>query len=212
MVKIYGPMFSLDASGTLADAVTFSKWKGRPYVRERVIPSNPKSGAQVGRRAMFTFLTQEWDAFGTDDKATWKDLAEQLVASNFNAYVATNMGRWHNFLPPSQQHPALENDTPGVLTPANSTNKAVWEENRIKLNIKLTTQNQNWGVVIFASATPSFDTAVGNAIIATALPDTAVKYVYWTPPEVRTWHLDMRTFSLNGVLSDEFGKFQAYPP
>ena len=59
MVKITGPMMSLDAQGTLGDAITFAKWKGRPYVRQRVIPSNPKTGAQLGRRAMFKFLTKD---------------------------------------------------------------------------------------------------------------------------------------------------------
>ena len=46
MVKLGGPALSLDASGTVGGILTFSKWKGRPYVRTRVIPSNPKSGAK----------------------------------------------------------------------------------------------------------------------------------------------------------------------
>lgn len=38
---------SLDASGTYAGALTFAKWKGRQYVRNRVDPANPQSANQV---------------------------------------------------------------------------------------------------------------------------------------------------------------------
>ena len=41
MVKVYGPMMSLDATGTIGKTATFSKWKGRNYVRQRVVPANP---------------------------------------------------------------------------------------------------------------------------------------------------------------------------
>ncbi len=37
---------SLDASGTVGNTATFSKWKGRNYVRLRVIPQNMRTGPQ----------------------------------------------------------------------------------------------------------------------------------------------------------------------
>lgn len=42
---------SLDASGTIAKTLTASKWKGRNYIRQRVIPLNPQSPAQQEVRA-----------------------------------------------------------------------------------------------------------------------------------------------------------------
>jgi hypothetical protein len=50
MAKTTGPLFSLEASGTVGKTVTYSHWKGRPYVRRRVIPLNPFETDQVAAR------------------------------------------------------------------------------------------------------------------------------------------------------------------
>jgi len=208
MVKVYGPMFSLDASGTLAEAVTFSKWKGRPYVRERVIPSNPKSGAQVGRRAMFKFLTQLWASVSAADQATWKDLAEQLVASNFNAYVSDGMAAWHNFLAPSEATPATRTGTPSD----NALTAAIWEENRIKLTLSGSALGDAWGIVIFADTAGAVTPAVGNAIMAEADTTIASHDLFWTPPDVTTYYFDSIAFSDDGAKAAAGGGQNAAPP
>lgn len=50
MAKVTGPLMSLDASGSVASTITFSKWKGRNYVRQRVVPSNPSTAGQIAVR------------------------------------------------------------------------------------------------------------------------------------------------------------------
>ena len=72
MVRVYGPAMSIDASGTLASTIVFSKWKGRNYIRERVIPANPKSGGQVGMRACFAWLTQQWASIAAGEPVWFK--------------------------------------------------------------------------------------------------------------------------------------------
>ncbi|GAH31797.1 unnamed protein product [marine sediment metagenome] len=198
---------SLDASGTLGKAVTFSKWKGRNYVRERVIPSNPKSGGQVGRRAMFTFLSQAWDALTDGAKATWQDLADQLVALPFNAYISYNMQRWHNFAAPTQGYPTTEstNGSDRALS------AAVWEENRIKLSTTATTANQQWGIVYFAKLAGAVTPSVGNAIIAELDLDVANRDTFWTPPSVGTWHFNSIATSDDGVKETAGGAVNAVP-
>jgi len=52
MAKVNGPFMSLEASGTLANTLTASKWKGRPYMRLRVIPANPQTALQKTARAI----------------------------------------------------------------------------------------------------------------------------------------------------------------
>jgi hypothetical protein len=53
MAKVTSPLMSLDASGSIAGALTFSKWKGRNYVRQLVIPANPRTtGQQTSREAL----------------------------------------------------------------------------------------------------------------------------------------------------------------
>lgn len=51
MAKVTSPLMSLDASGSIAGAITFSKWKGRNYVRQLVIPANPRTAGQQAARA-----------------------------------------------------------------------------------------------------------------------------------------------------------------
>lgn len=46
-MKVTGPMMSLSASGTFGNILTASIWKGRPYMRQRVTPSNPSTAGQV---------------------------------------------------------------------------------------------------------------------------------------------------------------------
>lgn len=207
MALVNGPLFSLDASGTVGDAITFSKWKGRPYVRERVIPSNPKSGAQTGRRAMFAFLCTAWDALSAGEKASWQAGADQLVASPFNAYVSANMKSWHNFIPPTQLTPAAaaNNGSDNILT------AAVWEENRVKLSIAGSALAEAWGIAIFASLTGTFTPSVGNCILV--LPDTTIAAhdVFWTPPSVVTWYFDTVTFGDDGTKETEGGEQSAAP-
>lgn len=94
MARTTGPLMSLDASGSVASTIVFSKWKGRNYVRQLVIPANPQSGLQVGVRALITFASQYWKTGVSDaHKATWNTLAAQQKISPFNAYIQVNGAR-----------------------------------------------------------------------------------------------------------------------
>ncbi len=115
MVKLNGPLFSMDARGKLADALVFSIWKGRNYCRALVTPSNPRSGPQTGLRSMMKFLSQEWTNLTAVEKADWLTRAQQTVISEFNAYVSYNMLRWRSYLNPSKLIPADDTGTqPGI--------------------------------------------------------------------------------------------------
>lgn len=50
MAKVSGPLMSMDASGGFAGTLVFTKWKGRPVVRQLVTPSNPFTADQVAAR------------------------------------------------------------------------------------------------------------------------------------------------------------------
>lgn len=70
MAKVTGPLLSLDASGSVADTMTFSKWKGRNYVRQRVTPSNPKTADQLAVRSILGTLAKACKAVLTSYKDT----------------------------------------------------------------------------------------------------------------------------------------------
>lgn len=196
MATIRGPLMSLEASGTIGQALTYGKWKGRAVVRERVTPNNPQSPGQVGRRAMWKFLTQNWDAIPAGTKATWQEIADALTASPFNGYLAVNAEGWHNFLAPSQAFPAGR-----ALTPSDrALSTAAWEENRIKLTHACSSVDDGWGHIIFANLAGAVTCGTGSAIIAELADTTDNLSTFWTPPSLGRWYFDTYTFSTDGKL------------
>lgn len=51
MAKLKAPLLSLGASGAIGKTLVFFNWKGLDVVREYVIPSNPKTDAQLLQRS-----------------------------------------------------------------------------------------------------------------------------------------------------------------
>lgn len=207
MVKVFGPMMSFDASGTLAKTATFSKWKGRNYVRNRVVPANPRSGLQVGMRAMFKFLAQQWQFLSAADQATYQDLADAGVFSTFNAYMKYNQERWRNFTSPTQAYPALDAGTLGTAEGAHPT--ATGGVSSITIEHELTAAGDNWGFLLFRSATGVFDSGLSNCIAVVEL--NAVETVTYvdSPLDPATYYYDTRLISDEGKIGAEEGEISA---
>jgi len=205
MVKVIGPLGGFDASGSLAGSIVFSKWKGRNYVRRLVKPSNPKSGGQVGVRAMFKFLSQNWAALAAPDKATWDAGADSKTISAFNEYMSKNQARWRNFLAPGQATPITEGDAVGAM----ETWTATAGVRQITLLNQTDLLNQNWGRLIFKGAT-GFATSFSNCIGAVLLNvgATPVNFVD-TPLIAGTYFYNARNFSADGVLGAQLGEVTA---
>ncbi len=200
MVKLQGPCLSLEASGQLGGAIVFSKWKGRPYARALVKPANPKSGGQVGVRAMFKFLSQNWAALSSGLKASWETRADQTVISPFNAYMSLNQERWRNFLGPTQQDPALENLTNDVIT----NEAALAGERQITVSGDVANvETNNWGVVIFRSLSAIFTTTWDKAI-AIIFVESGISFLFVDSPLVPdTYYYNFRPFTAAGDLGAE---------
>jgi len=94
MARVKGPLFSLEASGSVAKTITFSQWKGRMYLRKHTIPLNPSSAKQVNVRAAMTLLVAEWQTESAPDKIIWNDFAKQFNKSGFNVYVSRGMAEY----------------------------------------------------------------------------------------------------------------------
>ena len=62
MAKVSGPLMSMEASGKFGGTLVFTKWKGRPVVRQLVKPANPKSADQeeARNRTRVTGAVQSW--------------------------------------------------------------------------------------------------------------------------------------------------------
>jgi len=208
MVKVFAPGLSLDASGTIGDAITFSKWKGRNYIRERVIPSNPRSGLQVGFRSMFKFLAQNWAALSAAEKATWNNLADASVISNFNAYLAANQNRWRRFNSPTQDTPATETGSVAASGGADAPT-ATGGVASVTIAVNTATINDNWGMMIFKGTT-GFSTALSNAVAIILVNATGTIFSWLDSPLVAgTYYYNTRHFTDDGVLGAEIGEINA---
>lgn len=205
MVKVQAPALSLEASGSIGGALVFSKWKGRSYVRSLVVPSNPKSGGQVGVRAMFKFLSQQWASIGATPQATWEDRADQKIVSPFNAFMGYNLARWRDFLAPSDSDPADTADSAAVI----GTPTAVAGVRSVTVTVPITTANDGWGVAVFRSTSTGFDTAFDNLIGVGIIDGTNDVVVVDTPLEPDTYYYNMREFTLDGQLGTEDGEINA---
>lgn len=202
MVKVYGPMMSMDASGTIGKIATFSKWKGRNYVRSRVVPANPKSALQVSVRAMLRFLSQAWVNVGATPQGTWDDLAAADQISPFNAFVGRNGSRWREFQAPSQTYPAPETGTPPVATLDTATGGPSY----IDLAFTVTTLNDCWGVAIFRSPTGTFATSRANCIAILEVDGTGALVYTDSGLAAGAYYYDARFFTKEGVLGAEEGE------
>lgn len=87
MAKPTGPLLSLTASGTIADTLTYSRWKGRPYIRTRVIPANPQTAEQSKTRNTFSWASDQWKNAPTLGRAPWDRFAQGQVLSGRNAFI-----------------------------------------------------------------------------------------------------------------------------
>jgi len=91
MARLTGALFSLAASGTIADTLTFAKWKGIQYVRTRVIPANPRSAAQTAIRNIFSTLNEMWKRMPTGARRPFEYSARGRPFTDRNKHIGENV-------------------------------------------------------------------------------------------------------------------------
>lgn len=91
MAKVNAPLLSFGGSGTIAKTVVYSKWKGVPYTRQRVIPANPQTVAQQLVRTTFSELREMWKIAPTELVAPWTEFAKGRPFTNMNKFVGENL-------------------------------------------------------------------------------------------------------------------------
>lgn len=196
MVRVQAPAMSLEASGSLGGAIVFSKWKGRPYVRELVKPANPRSGGQVGMRAMLRFLSQDWENIGAVPQASWATRANAKVISPFNAYIGFNQYRWRDFLGPTDTDPPATTDvqpTLGVLS-------AVAGVRSITVTQLITTAADGWGICFFRSPTGTFTSTFDKLKYIGKIVGTAAVNFVDSPLAPGTYYYEIRPITKDGQL------------
>jgi hypothetical protein len=93
MAKVTGPLLSLDASGTIASTMVFSRWKGINYVRQRVIPTYSNTFKQAAIRLLVKDATQAWAGLSVTLKAAFEAAAAGMAMSGFNLFVRVSVSK-----------------------------------------------------------------------------------------------------------------------
>lgn len=179
--------------------MVYSTWKGRPYVRELVRPANPKSGGQVGVRAMFKFLAQNWAGLSAANKATWEDRADDSVISPFNAFMAYNQSRWRNFLGITKEDPATAAGTLATWAVGSATAGV----RQITISKAITVVADGFALGIHRSDATGFTPAFSNCIAVILAASVATFEYVDTPLDPGTYYYNFSDFTDEGLRALE---------
>lgn len=91
MARTTGPLLSLGGLGAIAKTQVYSTWRGLPYVRQYVVPSNPRSAAQTLTRSVFSFLNAVWKLSPSLVQAAWTANARGRPYTDRNKFIGDNV-------------------------------------------------------------------------------------------------------------------------
>ncbi len=126
MAIIIGPLFSLEAHGSLGNVITYARLGRTNYSKVHFTPANPQSDKQTVRRAMTKWLTQTWSSLNDTEKARFNNMAERWNLSPYHAWLKFNSQRWTSNLMPAKAFPAGFTFEPSVYNFSATQNGNLW--------------------------------------------------------------------------------------
>lgn len=91
MARTVAPLLSFGASGQIGKTQVYSKWKGRPYARRYIVPSNPNTTAQQSVRGVFSFLNDLYKYLPAGALNGWNLYAEGSQITARNGWMKQNV-------------------------------------------------------------------------------------------------------------------------
>jgi len=150
MVKTKGTILSIDAAGSIGDALTFSGTTKRRYAKRKHKPANPRTQLQLTTRANIKWLSAQWKNVTEPERATWLPLSQQWDLSPYQTYLKYNARRWSNFLFPSTAYPATETG----YVPKKTNTYAYDGVAMISIKVGHLIQKPDWGWCLFRDTAP----------------------------------------------------------
>jgi hypothetical protein len=95
MAVLKAPLMSFSASGQIGKSVVFATWKGQKYARQYIIPTNPKTAAQIAQRNLFKWVHDWYKFAATDVTQAWVTFAKGKMITGANAWSSKNMTALH---------------------------------------------------------------------------------------------------------------------
>jgi len=87
MAKVTGPLFSMTASGKLANSIVFMTWRGIADVRMYKKPTNKRTANQIITRAFFSTSVDNYQALSAADQTALRNTAAGKPYSGFNLFM-----------------------------------------------------------------------------------------------------------------------------
>jgi len=204
MARTTGPLFSTDASGSMANLLTFSKWKGRTYVKMFSQPTGERTPVQASVRAMMGFLNSAWNGpvMTQAHRDAWlPDSRDQAVAP-LNAYLTAGLDRWTHFTGP-QVEPGYT--LGGTFANVSGTWTATGGKGIITITWHLTTLNNGWGLWFHASTDPVTTIARDNLVHIEPLTTLGDHTTVITGLPPGTYNVKRRNSNTKGQISTAGG-------
>lgn len=89
MAKVKGPLLSLSATGQIGQSQVYASWRGVPYARRYVVPSNPRTTAQTLTRNTFQFADDQFKRMLTLAQSPWKQAEKGRPATARNFFISS---------------------------------------------------------------------------------------------------------------------------
>lgn len=91
MAKSNGPLFSMEARGTVGDCLTFSKRKSGQQVRFQRKQKDRITALRTANRSIFLAAVAAWSALTSEQKAVYNERAKSQNLTGYNLYVSEYM-------------------------------------------------------------------------------------------------------------------------
>jgi len=165
-------------------------------VQQTRIPCDPMTQAQLGVRALISFISRQWYLLDAGTKLNWKLSTPEAYKRATAYYLWFQLTRWLTFKTPSQTHEAPEESTPIAI----SDHQYHGGKRFASLSLTPADDTSLYGILILRSKieilTPSY-----LQTIAMIPKNTATPLLYTDSPlNAGTYHYRAAAFNTDGVL------------
>lgn len=91
MSKVRGPLLSMRAAGQIGSSQVYASWRGVPYVRQYVVPANPRTTGQMGVRNPFRWLQDAYRSMPGALQAVYELYASGRPLTARNGWTKINV-------------------------------------------------------------------------------------------------------------------------
>jgi hypothetical protein len=79
------------ANGSVGKTNVYASWRGIPYVRQHVIPANPRTAGQLSTRTVFAWLNDLYRRLGPGALEPWDTYASGRPFTSRNGFIKQNL-------------------------------------------------------------------------------------------------------------------------